>query len=161
MPQPRRAAAARRPRRRSHGRAPPLRAAAPGRAEQVEEARRGRGSLPAGPMEALSQRCPLPAAQGCPRPGRGTVLLVSGSPGGERGQPGGKGRQPEPGGARRGKGEGVVSKRILGLFPPVLRGSGGCHQLRCCLGRVWFGLVFLFFFYFYFFVQCLVQARGV
>ncbi|XP_071881335.1 protein CutA homolog [Anas platyrhynchos] len=27
-------------------------------------------------MEALSQRCPLPAAQGCPRPGRGTVLLV-------------------------------------------------------------------------------------
>ncbi|XP_014735607.1 PREDICTED: protein CutA isoform X1 [Sturnus vulgaris] len=28
-------------------------------------------------MEGLSQRCPLPpAAQGCPRPGRGTVLLV-------------------------------------------------------------------------------------
>ncbi|XP_069627277.1 protein CutA homolog isoform X2 [Haliaeetus albicilla] len=28
-------------------------------------------------MEWLSQRCPLlPAAQGCPRPGRGTVLLV-------------------------------------------------------------------------------------
>ncbi|KAM9218036.1 protein CutA [Leptosomus discolor] len=28
-------------------------------------------------MEWLSQRCPLqPAAQGCPRPGRGTLLLV-------------------------------------------------------------------------------------
>ncbi|XP_039938925.1 protein CutA isoform X2 [Hirundo rustica] len=28
-------------------------------------------------MEGLSQRCPLPAAaQGCPRPGRGTALLV-------------------------------------------------------------------------------------
>lgn len=39
------------------------------------------GSRPAEEMEWLSQRCPLlPAAQGCPRPGRGTLLLVSGSP---------------------------------------------------------------------------------
>ncbi|OXB67104.1 hypothetical protein ASZ78_005677 [Callipepla squamata] len=27
-------------------------------------------------MEALGPRCPLPTSQGCPRPGRGTVLLV-------------------------------------------------------------------------------------
>ncbi|XP_021269630.1 protein CutA isoform X2 [Numida meleagris] len=27
-------------------------------------------------MEALGPRCPLPTAQGCSRPGRGTVLLV-------------------------------------------------------------------------------------
>lgn len=51
---------------------PPVQAALPARAEQVEGPR---------DMEGLSQRCPglPPAAQGCPRPGRGTLVLVSGS----------------------------------------------------------------------------------
>lgn len=106
-------------------------AAVPGSLPSAGRAGGGSGTQlsPGRGMEALGPRCPLPTAQGCPRPGCRTVLLVSGS-----GQQGG-GFRRAPGGATGACGrEGACRRKAF---------SGCCEQSefqRCfstCAEEAW------------------------